>query len=263
MNEPLEKARELLDEGLPEDALDVLDKVDRRSLEVEDEQELLTLTVEVLLEMGEIDAVWEPLEQALSLGEDVDLRCLESLAHLASGDYQEALHAAEQAVHTDPQDAAAQQALGNALTFLRRLKEADRSFARAAELDPETYFKPFRLSRRNFDKAVEEVLASLPEMFRHHLENVEVAVEDIPSSDLLEDEVSHELLGLYQGKTIHDPEWDFPDLILLFQRNIENVSPDRHTLLREIRDTVLHEVGHHLGLDEDQLRAIEDMGDEG
>ena len=56
-------------------------------------------------------------------------------------------------------------------------------------------------------------------------------------------------------------DWDFPDRVVLFQRNIENISPDRETLLAEIRDTLLHEVGHHFGMDEDTLREIED-GDE-
>ena len=92
-------------------------------------------------------------------------------------------------------------------------------------------------------------------------ENVEVGVEDTLSPELIAKGLEFDLLGVYIGQTAGSDDWDFPDRVVLFQRNIENISPDRETLLAEIRDTLLHEVGHHFGMDEDTLREIED-GDE-
>jgi predicted Zn-dependent protease with MMP-like domain len=149
------------------------------------------------------------------------------------------------------------------LTQVGRVPDADRAFARAAELSPEDYFLPYRAERRKFERLVEEVLASLPAEFARHLENVEVAVEEVPDRKLLrEGDIEHDTLGFYQGATIQSGDWGFPDRILLFWRNLENISPDRATLVREIRDTVLHEVGHHLGMEEHQLEEIEDELDD-
>ena len=65
-------------------------------------------------------------------------------------------------------------------------------------------------------------------------------------------------IPLLIGATAGADDWDFPDRVILFQRNLENISPDPETLSAEIRDTLLHEVGHHFGMDEDTLREIED-----
>ena len=182
---------------------------------------------------------------------------------LNRGQYRAALRTAEEAVRRAPDRAECHYALGQVLTQLGRIPEADRSFARAAELQPANYFLPCRMERSEFEALVEEVLASLPTEFACHLENVEVAVDGAPGRDLLrEGGIEHDLLGLYQGETIQNDEWGLPDRIILFQRNLENISPDRGTLVREIQDTVLHEVGHHLGMEEDQLEEIENEPDD-
>ena len=116
---------------------------------------------------------------------------------------------------------------------------------------------PFRLDGPAFDHAVEQVLLSLPARFREYLQNVEIGVEEAPTRELVAEGLEFDLLGVYIGETAGADDWDFPDRVVLFQRNIENISPDRETLLSEIRDTLLHEVGHHFGMDEDTLREIE------
>jgi predicted Zn-dependent protease with MMP-like domain len=173
---------------------------------------------------------------------------------------QEARRAAETVLHVAPDSADGHYALGLVLTHCEGTKEADAAFARAAALSPTEYFLPYRLEREEFERLVEEALASLPPEFQRHLENVEVAVEDVPSRSLLRDEIGHDTLGLYQGDSIQSSDWGFPDRILLFRRNLENISPDRETLVKEIRATVLHEVGHHLGMEDDHLEQIEDEG---
>ncbi len=193
-------------------------------------------------------------------GEELLERVVRFLDRAKFGDAQ---RLAEQVLRRSSDSADCHYALGLVLTQLDRIPEADRAFARAAELCPEDYFLPYRLQREEFERLVEEVLASLPTEFGRHLENVEVAVEEVPSRKLLrEGGIEHDILGLYQGATIQSGDWDFPDRITLFQRNLENISPDRETLVKEIRGTVLHEVGHHLGMDEDHLEEIENELDD-
>ncbi|MGH9462517.1 MAG: metallopeptidase family protein [Vicinamibacteria bacterium] len=169
----------------------------------------------------------------------------------------EARRVADAALYHAPDSADGHYALGLVLTHCARVEEADAAFARAAALGPTEYFLPYRVEREEFERLVEDALASLPSEFQRHLENVEVAVEDVPSPSLLREDLGHDTLGLYQGDSIQSSDWGFPDRILLFRRNLENISPDRKTLLKEIRTTVLHEVGHHLGMEEDHLEQIE------
>lgn len=189
--------------------------------------------------------------------DDVEARLEEGVAHLEAGRAAEALAASDAILETVDDNAVAYELRALALTRLGRIDEADRALARAAELDPEEYFEPYRLERAEFDTVVEETLATLPVKFRAYLANVEVGVDDVPSSELIDDGIEFDLLGVYIGATAESDDWGFPDRVVLFQRNLENISPDRETLISEIRDTLLHEVGHHFGMDEDTLRAIE------
>lgn len=117
-----------------------------------------------------------------------------------------------------------------------------------------------RMSLDLFEAAVEEALASIPEDILSHMENVVVTVEDEPTSEELaelgmdEDEL---LFGLYQGTPL--PERDvldfgaLPDRIVIYRLPLLEACTTRRELLREIRDTVIHEVGHYFGFDEHEL----------
>jgi predicted Zn-dependent protease with MMP-like domain len=75
-----------------------------------------------------------------------------------------------------------------------------------------------------------------------------------------------EILGLYEGialteKDVNDPEVRMPDRVWVFQEPIERMCRNRKEMVLEIQDTVIHEIGHHFGLDEDELEAIEDEYD--
>jgi predicted Zn-dependent protease with MMP-like domain len=203
------------------------------------------------------------------LGPEVDVRerpkqieeLVESaFARLAEGRAEDALSQADAILIRDDALADAHAIRALALTMLVRIEQSDAAFDRAAELDPDEYFRPYRLDENDFDAAVEEVLSRLPRKFRDYLENVEIGVEEVPSPELIADDTEFDVLGVYVGATAISDDWDFPDRVVLFQRNLENISPDRETLLSEIRDTLLHEVGHHFGMDEDALREIEDAG---
>ena len=119
------------------------------------------------------------------------------------------------------------------------------------------------LSRTDFEKAVQEALASIPQQFEPYMESLVVDVEDRPSRELLaemEIDDETELLGLYHGTplTERSVEWPpmLPDRVTIYQRNLEAICRTRQELVHEIRATVLHEVGHHFGMDEEDLDEL-------
>ncbi len=117
------------------------------------------------------------------------------------------------------------------------------------------------VGRRFGDQALEEAMESLPQPIRGYLANVAIAVEDLPSDDDLlasDPPLSPSILGIFRGsplghKQSMDPWSHFPSSIVLYQRNLERFARDRKELVEQIGITLIHEVGHFLGLDEEQL----------
>lgn len=106
---------------------------------------------------------------------------------------------------------------------------------------------------------MEEALASLPPQFAALLDNVAVVVEEEPSDDdldLLEDP-DDELLGIYRGVALtrrtHDMLPMLPDQIAIFRGPINRVARTRHGAMQQIRETVIHELGHYFGLHDHEM----------
>ena len=120
-----------------------------------------------------------------------------------------------------------------------------------------------RISRREFDKAVERALKMIPEMFRTQMNNITISVEDRPSQDLLlELEVPHgeTLFGIFTGvpmpeRSVIEPPL-YPDAILIFREPLMAACHSLEELEKEIAITVVHEVAHFLGLSEKQLEEF-------
>ena len=117
-----------------------------------------------------------------------------------------------------------------------------------------------RMPADQFEKAVEESLATIPEDILAYLENVVITVEDEPSAEELVDlgmEPGDTLLGLYQGTPLPEREVSnyagLPDRIVIYRLPLLAACETRRELRREIRDTVIHEVGHYFGFDEHEL----------
>jgi predicted Zn-dependent protease with MMP-like domain len=145
-----------------------------------------------------------------------------------------------------------------------RAAEAREHFARAFELDPEGFPAPLRLTEDEFDAVLKEAIATLPPRIGQALEEVNIVVDAYPSAALLEgsgEPLGPDLLGLYQGTALPDRSLAdtgrLPDVIHLFQRSLEVACADREELVTEIRDTLLHEVGHFLGMDEEELEELD------
>jgi len=112
-----------------------------------------------------------------------------------------------------------------------------------------------------FHRAVEEAMAGLPDEFADRIENVAVVVRDEPTPEDLREagvEAGEELFGLYVGIPLTDRfsyHMTLPDRILIFQGPHERHFRDAE-LAEEIRRTVIHEIAHHFGIDDDRLHEI-------
>jgi predicted Zn-dependent protease with MMP-like domain len=111
----------------------------------------------------------------------------------------------------------------------------------------------------DFQRLVEEALDTLPPEFAEMLGNVVVVVEEEPSGEDLElvEESDDELLGIYRGVSLPERTFDMlpmlPDQIAIFRGPILRVSRKRREAVHEIRETVIHELGHYFGLDDHEM----------
>lgn len=119
---------------------------------------------------------------------------------------------------------------------------------------------PYHVSKQKFAQLVEKALAEVPEPFASHLEEMRVEIRDRPTRRQLREaglEDDDLLLGLYVGRPLTERSVEhsgtLPDVIYIFQEDVELVSESEEDLVREVRTTVLHELGHHFGMDEDDL----------
>jgi len=119
------------------------------------------------------------------------------------------------------------------------------------------------MDREAFDRLVEEALLSIPEEFRAKLDNVELLIADWPTVQQRRQAglgPGQTLFGLYQGVPHTRRKTNYslvpPDTIILFRGPIVAVGGTPPRIARLIRRTVLHEIGHHFGFGEDQLREL-------
>jgi predicted Zn-dependent protease with MMP-like domain len=116
-----------------------------------------------------------------------------------------------------------------------------------------------RIPPEEFESLVEKALEELPEEFAELLDNVAVLVEEEPDDEVLEGlEPGGEIFGLYQGTNLlqrdsYNYVGALPDRILIYRGPILRHCATRREVLREVRDTVIHELGHYFGMDEDQM----------
>ncbi len=119
-----------------------------------------------------------------------------------------------------------------------------------------------RMSAEEFEAVVEEALEQLPPKFADLLDNVAIVVEDEPTEEdleVLEDEEAEEedeLLGIYRGIPLTERSYGMPllpDQVAIFRGPILRIARNRREAVREIRETVIHELGHYFGLGDDEM----------
>ena len=129
-------------------------------------------------------------------------------------------------------------------------------FARAQKLDPDAFKATAQASRSIFQKVVQDEIEKLPAEIKQGLSRSHFAVEDLPEvSDLVATDppLSPGILGLFRPPPEDAPQ-DSRPTILLYRRNLARAAHNDDELHREVRDTLMHEVGHLNGEDDEQLR---------
>ncbi len=120
-----------------------------------------------------------------------------------------------------------------------------------------------RISFKEFEEAVERSLEMIPEIFRAQLNNMTIAVEDLPSQDLLREmEIppGETLFGVFTGvplpeRSVTEPPL-YPDVIIIFREPLMAACHSFEELEEEIAITVVHELAHYLGLSEERLEEL-------
>lgn len=113
-----------------------------------------------------------------------------------------------------------------------------------------------------FERLVDRALAGIPPPFRDHLRQVAIVIDDEPTADQLAAngmDPDESLYGIYEGVPIteYGADWvALPNRITLFRLPLEEDFPDPDDLADEVRTTVIHELAHHLGIDDDRLGEL-------
>jgi predicted Zn-dependent protease with MMP-like domain len=222
--------------------------------------DLLVLDAAIAIEEGRPDAALNALRGAERSADPALLFHLRALARFQRAEFEAARTDAEKAIAIRPQLAESHAVLSRVHEFLGDEEAAARHAEIAADMDPEACPLPMVISDEEFDRLVESALTELPPAVREHLGEIPVIVEPLPSRELLvadDPPLAPDILGLFTGPHLmgrrHDDLPAAPPTITLFRRNLLRACRDRDELAREVRITVQHEVGHYLGLDEDEL----------
>ena len=162
-----------------------------------------------------------------------------------------------QAVDRDARNADAWWLRGRIHTIRADHDKADKAFERAVALDAERFQAPFRITEDSFAQIIEEAMAELPEVVRAAMKNVDVIVEDLPNVALLiksDPPLSPSAVGLFDPEPLAPSAGaGQPVRIFLYRKNLEVSCATQDEMVDEIGVTLLHEIGHYLGLDEDDL----------
>ncbi len=108
---------------------------------------------------------------------------------------------------------------------------------------------------------MQQAVRSLPRQYRQYLDNISVVVEEEPSREVLDEmelESEDDLLGLYMGtalggESFFDPGGHLPAQVAIYRGPILRLCRTKDEVVQEVRDTVAHEIGHHFGLDDDEM----------
>ena len=131
-------------------------------------------------------------------------------------------------------------------------------FRRASKLAPDLFQEPVRLTDAQIDEVVRKARAELPPAVARAIEETAIEILPLPNAHKDVDPLS---LGLYTGRDLMsrsvEDSLQLPPKIEIFRKNIERIARDRAEAIDELRITLLHEIGHHVGMDEGR---IEDAG---
>jgi len=110
------------------------------------------------------------------------------------------------------------------------------------------------MARDRFEELVAEALDEVPEELLGLMDNVVVLVEDDPEGD------DRNLLGLYEGYALTARGWDYagvlPDRITIYRNPTLRICDSEEDVVEEVATTVVHEIAHHFGIDDERLHEL-------
>ncbi len=178
--------------------------------------------------------------------------------------WEEARRAANRSLREDPWNAEASYVRAALRERRGDVAGARRDYLRAWRAEP-TYFPlPQVLDDDTLEEVVSDALSRLHPTLQEYLANVAILLEEVPSEDVLRSydppAAPTGILGYFSGaslmeRSLEDPWSNLPGAIVLFRRNLERLARSRDELIEELQVTLYHEVGHFLGLDEDDLES--------
>lgn len=235
--------------------------------------EVYYLKSKALFYQDDLEGALFLVRRASKAGGELGLYCaFEGQVLFELGQFDEAKRVLERGVAIDPDSAHTVYHLGLVLERLElkgdesgspsaAIESSAHAFARANALEPQQFPIPINLDDVTFSNAVEASVANLPRSIRERIEGVSLIVEDFPDTDLVRAErISPQTLGLFMGvprtSALMSEQVVELDRIMLFKKNLEKICQDEEDLIDQIQITVRHEVGHYLGLDEDDLERL-------
>jgi predicted Zn-dependent protease with MMP-like domain len=197
----------------------------------------------------------------MTLGDVAIYRAFEGQILFELGRFEESRRALLAAAVLDPESGHTLYHMALVHERLGEDEASEAAFEKANALDPDHFPMPTRVDEQLFREVTAEALENLPRSIREYIADVPVIVEDYPGDDLLRaHKISPQILGLYIGVPRTEAEVSSPaeDLtrVILFKKNLEKLCRDRDDLNEQIQITVRHEVGHHLGLSEEDLERL-------
>ena len=226
------------------------------------EAEVLYLKSKSLFYLDDLEGALFLVRRAIRVAPEVAVyRAFEGQICFELGRFEEARRRLERAVALDPESAHAVYHLGLVLERLGQGAEATRAFQQANGLDADHYSLPVAVDDAAFERVAAEALGDLPRSIREYVEHVPVLIRDFPEPELIErDNISPQVLGLFIGvprtEAAVTAQARDVDRVILYKKNLEKVCRTHAELVEQIQVTVKHEIGHYLGLDEDDLERL-------
>jgi predicted Zn-dependent protease with MMP-like domain len=249
-------------EALTEDECERAIELAREAIEIQpDDFEGYFVAGVAFHELGDYRRALDYLRQSAALSPDDPLvKTYEARVRFFLGEEEEAEKMLRWAVKKDPELADAYYWLSMVVERRGRYAEADEFLAACARLDPERYPRPCRMTRAELERDLNQVVKELPPPIAGAVGELTMLIEDLPSRELLadgDDRLAPDILGLFVGTSLREASvWGHPhepNIVYLFKRNLERVATSRDELIEEARVTLIHEIGHYLGLDEEDL----------
>jgi tetratricopeptide (TPR) repeat protein len=247
----------------------------RRRLDRQLRARLALLEAEALNDLGESDAALPRVEAALKLApQDAAALHERGVSLFSMCRFKEAEVAFNAVLRAQPDDPYAHYHLGLIAEREGRTREADERFSRARALAPDDFPPPVLVTSAEFDAEVKKAIAEQPAAVQAELGQISLELIDLPALDDLvavEPPFAPTIMGLYRGLPLAqeahgsgraggstrraDPAEPIPPrAIVLYRKNLIRAVKSRAELDRQIRRTLIHEIGHLQGLDEDELR---------